>query len=87
MDAKNKVFKIDMRTRSIVQIGDLNIERGALTVREEGAAMGVTTDGMVRLFWRQGGGLWICELGGEGLAMGKRQKTNLRGVWEDAGGG
>jgi hypothetical protein len=45
-----------MRERSVVQIGDLNMERGALTVREEPAAIGVTADGRVRLFWRQGGG-------------------------------
>jgi len=87
MDMKNKVFRIDMRTRSIVQIEDLNRERGALTVPEEGAAMGVTADGTVRLFWRQGGGLWVCELGREGFAGGRRQKTNLRIVYEDAGGG
>jgi hypothetical protein len=87
MDAKNKVFKIDLSARSVVQIGDLNLERGALAVREEPAAMGVTAEGKVRIFWRQGGGLWVCALGGEGLAMGKMEKMNLRGVWEDAGGG
>jgi len=86
MDAKNKVFKVDMRARSVMQIGDLTMERGALTVREESATIGVTPDGSVRVFWRQGEGLWVCELGGERLLEGKKQKTNLRAVWEDAGG-
>jgi hypothetical protein len=62
MDWKNKVFKIDWRARSVVQIGDLNMERGALSVNEEPAAMGVTAEGKVKVFWRQGGGLWIYEL-------------------------
>ena len=84
MDWKNKVFKIDLRARRVVQIGDLNMERGALLVKEEPAAMGVTAEGKVKVFWRQGGGLWICELGGEGIAV---RKENLRGLWEDAGGG
>jgi hypothetical protein len=84
MDWKNKVFKIDLRVRSVVQIGDLNMERGVLSVREEPAAMGVTAEGKVKVFWRQGGSLWIYELGG--IAARKR-KENLRGLWEDAGGG
>jgi hypothetical protein len=84
MDFKNKIFKVDMRARSVVQIGEVNMERGALTVREEPAAMGVTGDGRVRLFWRQGGGLWICALReGDGR---KKEMVNLRGVWEDAAG-
>jgi hypothetical protein len=87
MDFKNKVFKVDMRERSVVQIGDLNMERGALTVREEPAAMGVTADGKVRLFWRQGGGLWVCCLRVEGREGQRKEMVNLRGVWEDAGGG
>jgi hypothetical protein len=87
MDWKNKVFKIDMRARSVVQIGDLNMERGWLSVKEEPAAMGVTVEGKVKVFWRQGGGLWICELEGEEIAAVKREKENLRGLWEDAGGG
>jgi hypothetical protein len=86
MDWKNKVFEIDLRARSVVQIGDLNMERGALSVKEEPAAMGVTAEGKVKVFWRQGGGLWICELGGEGIAARKKEKENLRGLWEDAGG-
>jgi hypothetical protein len=86
MDWKNKVFKIDLRARSVVQIGDLNRERGALSVKEEPAAMGVTAEGKVRAFWRQGGGLWIYELGEEGIAA-RKEKQNLRGLWEDAGGG
>lgn len=84
MDFKNRVFKIDIRARSVVLIGDLNMERGALTVKEETAAMGVTADGRVRLFWRQGGGLWVCTLGEDGR---RKEKVNFRGVWEDAGGG
>jgi hypothetical protein len=85
MDWKNKVFRIDLHERSVVQIGDLNMERGALSVKEEPAAMGVTAEGKLRVFWRQGGGLWIYELGEEGIAA--RKKENLRGLWEDAGGG
>lgn len=85
MDFKNKVFKIDLRSQSVVQIADLNIERGALMVREEPATMSVTAEGKVRVFWRQGGGLWVCVLGGE--PDWRREKFNLRGVWEDAGGG
>lgn len=87
MDFKNRVSKVDMRERSVVPIGDLNMERGALTVREEPAAMGVTADGKVRLFWRQGGGLWVCVLSGEGGEGRRKEMVNLRGVWEDAGGG
>jgi hypothetical protein len=87
MDMKNKVFKIDLRTRIVVQIADVNMERGALSVREEPAAMGATAEGKVRLFWRQGGGLWVCELGGEGIAAGKKEKKNFKGTWQDAGGG
>lgn len=86
MDVKNKVFKVDMCGRSVLQIADLNMERGALSVRDEAATIGVTMDGTVRLFWRQGGGLWIRTIR-EGFAKGSGQKTNLRGVWEDAGGG
>jgi hypothetical protein len=86
MDAKNKVFKIDMRARSVFQIADINLDRGALSVRDEAASIGATADGTIRLFWRQGGGLWICTIK-EGFARGSWQKTNLRGVWEDAGGG
>jgi len=84
MDWKNKVFKIDLCARTVVQIGDLNRERGALSVNEGPAAMGVTAEGKVKVFWRQGGGLWIYELGGEGISA---KKENLRGLWEDAGGG
>jgi hypothetical protein len=84
MDFKDKVFRIDMRARSVVQIADLHMERGALKVQEEVAAMGVTPEGRVRVFWRQGGGLWVCALA-EGSQRG--EKANLRGVWEDAGGG
>lgn len=86
MDVKNKVFKVDMRARSILQIADLNMERGALSVRDEAAAIGTSADGTIRLFWRQGGGLWIRAIG-ERFATGSGQKMNLRGVWEDAGGG
>jgi hypothetical protein len=86
MDVKNKVFKVDMRSRSILQIADLNMERGALSVRDEAAAIGTSADGTIRLFWRQGGGLWIRAIG-ERFATGSGQKMNLRGVWEDAGGG
>jgi hypothetical protein len=86
MDVKNKVFKIDLRARKIAQIGDLNMERGALTVREAPAAIGVTLEGKVQLFWRQGSGLWVCTLRGEG-AVGMKEKKNLRALWEDAGGG
>jgi hypothetical protein len=87
MDFKNRIFKIDIRERSVVPIGDLNMERGALTVKEEPAAMGVTADGQVRLFWRQGSGLWVCMLREEGGEGRKKEMVNLRGVWEDAGGG
>lgn len=86
MDVKNKVFRIDLRARSVVQIADVNMERGALTVREEPAAIGVTAEGKVRLFWRQGGGLWIYWLG-DGTTAGRHEKTNLRAIWEDAGVG
>jgi hypothetical protein len=87
MDWKTKVFKIDLRARSVVQIGDLNMERDTLSVKEETAAMGVTAEGKVRVFWRRGGGLWIYELGGEGIPARKKEKENLRGLWEDARGG
>jgi hypothetical protein len=85
MDFKNRIFKIDIRARSVVPIGDLIMERGALAVKEEPATMGVTADGTVRLFWRQGAGLWVCALReGDGR---RKEKVNLRVLWEDAGGG
>jgi hypothetical protein len=91
MDFRNRVFRIDMRARSVAAVADLHLERGALTVREEGAAMGVTGEGVVRVFWRRGGGLWVCRVGVGGAggkgAEGVKEVLNLRGVWEDAGGG
>jgi hypothetical protein len=83
LDFRNRLFRIDMRARSVVHVGDLYLERGALNVREERAAMGVTGDGAVRIFWRRGGGLLVCTVW-EG---GKKEVVNLRCVWEDAGGG
>lgn len=83
MDFRNRLFRIDIRARSLELIRDLNFERGALTVREDPAAIGVTAEGAIRIFWRRGGGLWVCSVGAEG----KNEVLNLRGVWEDAGGG
>jgi hypothetical protein len=80
MDAKNKVYKVDVQSRSATLVVDLNLERGALRVHEEPAAICVDPDGKVRVFWRQAAGLWMCTVG-EG---GKKERKNLRGIWEDA---
>jgi hypothetical protein len=86
LDFRNRLFRVDIRARSVVPVGDLHLERGALAPREEPAAMGVTGDGAVRIFWRRGGGLWVCTVW-DGGGKGGKEVVNLRGVWEDAGGG
>jgi hypothetical protein len=80
MDAKNKIYKVDVQSRSATQIGDLNLERGALRVHEEPAAICAGPDGNVRVFWRQAAGLWLCTVG-EGV---KKERRNLRYIWADA---
>jgi hypothetical protein len=79
MDAKNKLFQVNLQSRGVTMIADLNMERGALHVTEEAAAIGVNQDGQVKVFWRQGPGLWLIEVGDGG----KTRKRNLRGVWDD----
>ena len=83
MDVKNKIHKVDMRTRRIQQVADVNTNRGALRPSEEHAILGATADGHLRVFWRQGAGLWALEVR-EGSSSTKR---NLRPVWLDAMGG
>jgi hypothetical protein len=79
MDAKNKLHQINLQSRGVTAIADLNLERGALNMHEENAAIGVNQDGQVKVFWRQGPGLWLVEIGDGGRVS----KRNLRGVWDD----
>jgi hypothetical protein len=83
LDFRDRLYCIDMRARSVACIADLHLERGQLAVREEVAAVGVTAEGVVRVFWRRGSGLWVCTVNGQG----KKEVVNFRGLWEDAGGG
>jgi len=82
LDARNKVHRVDLRTQSIQQVADLHTARGALKPQEEAAALAVTAEGHLRVFWRQGAGLWLVDAG-ERVAP---QKTNLRDIWLDAVG-
>lgn len=82
MDARNKVFQVNLQAQSIKLISDLNTTRGALKPQEESAALSVSADGQLRVFWRQGPGLWCVDVR-ERIAP---QKTNLRSIWEDVVG-
>ncbi|KAK3941892.1 hypothetical protein QBC46DRAFT_310306 [Diplogelasinospora grovesii] len=82
MDATNRIFRVDMSSRRIDPVADLDTVRGALKVSEEPAALGATVDGRLRVFWRQGPGLWCLEIrNGEALYNSRR---NLRGLWQEA---
>jgi hypothetical protein len=71
---------VDLQSRAVTLTADLRLERGALNVSEEPAAICASPEGRVRVFWRQGPGLWVCEIS-EYKTL---QKRNLRGVWDDA---
>jgi len=83
MDVQNKIYQADLRARRLQLVADVNTSRGALRPSEEHAILGVTADGKVKVFWRQGPGLYSLEIR-EGSSPVKR---NLRGVWHDAMGG
>jgi len=83
MDVQNKIYRVDLRARRLQLLADVNTSRGALRPAEEHAILGATTDGKVRVFWRQGPGLYSLDVR-EGSSPIKR---NLRGVWHDAMGG
>ncbi len=83
MDVKNKIFRVDMRSRRIQPFADVNTNRGALKPAEEHAILGATADGRLQVFWRQGPGLWSLEVR-EGSS---NTKKNLRAVWLEAVGG
>ena len=83
MDVQNKIYRVDLRTRHLHLLADVNTSRGALRPAEEPAILSATADGKVKVFWRQGAGLWSLEVR-EGSSPAKR---NLRGVWHDSVGG
>ncbi|KAH8671348.1 hypothetical protein BX600DRAFT_246753 [Xylariales sp. PMI_506] len=82
LDARNKIFRVDLQSQSFRQIADLHTTRGALKPQEEPAALSVTADGQLRVFWRQGPGLWCVDVR-ERVAP---QKKNLREIWLEAVG-
>ncbi|KAI1862629.1 uncharacterized protein JN550_010154 [Neoarthrinium moseri] len=82
MDVRNRVFQVDLQLQSLRQIADLNTMRGALKPQEEAAALSITPDGLLRVFWRQAQDLWCVEIK-EHLMP---QKKNLRDIWVEAVG-
>jgi hypothetical protein len=80
MDSKNKVYKVDLRRRSLQCWGDLSSERGRLDPKEENAVIAVPERNRVHVFWRQGSGLWFVEI--KNGRKGNRQ--NLRWLYDAA---
>jgi hypothetical protein len=75
---------VAVAAQSLRVVADLNTVRGALRPQEEPAALSVAPDGhTVRVFWRQGPGLWCVDVR-ERLTP---QKRNLREIWLEAVGG
>ncbi|KAI1336877.1 hypothetical protein F5Y15DRAFT_418445 [Xylariaceae sp. FL0016] len=85
LDQRNRVFLVDLRTRNVRQISDLNTIRGSLKPQEEPAAMTVTSEGQLRVFWRQASGLWCVDV--DTRERLPPQKKNLRPIWMEAIGG
>jgi hypothetical protein len=79
MDVNNKIFGVDLSTRRMTMIADINTSRGLLKVPEEPAVLGATAEGQLRVFWRQGPGLWCFNVLGDRADT----KENLRSIWEE----
>lgn len=80
MDSKNKVYKVDLRRRSLQYWADLSSERGRLDPKEENAVIAIPEGNRARVFWRQGSGLWFVEV--KNGRKGNRQ--NLRWLYDAA---
>ncbi|KAI5922068.1 hypothetical protein F4810DRAFT_721593 [Camillea tinctor] len=98
LDHRSRIFRADLRARTTRLVADLGALRGSLRPREEPAGLAVDGE-VVRVFWRQGPGLWCAEVdvaastttaerdGKGGARMTKaKTKTNLRRIWMEAVG-
>jgi hypothetical protein len=82
MDARNKIFQVNLQSQNVRLIADLHTTRGALKPQEEPAILSVSADGQLRVFWRQGPGLYCVDV----REKVEPQRTNLRNIWLDAVG-
>ncbi|KAI8633817.1 hypothetical protein F5Y19DRAFT_471071 [Xylariaceae sp. FL1651] len=86
-DQRNRVLCADLQSQSARVIADLNALRGALKPQEEPAVIGVSESGRLRVFWRQGTGLYVVELDIRGGVSRPLEKEDISWRWFDAIGG
>ncbi|TGJ88701.1 hypothetical protein E0Z10_g123 [Xylaria hypoxylon] len=86
LDQRNRVLCADLQAQNVRVIADLNTPRGALKPQEEPAVMGISESGRLRVFWRQGAGLYVVEIETrERMGIGRYlDKEDVSWRWFDA---
>ncbi|KAI0413832.1 hypothetical protein F5X98DRAFT_390426 [Xylaria grammica] len=86
LDQRNRVLYADLQAQNVRVIADLGALRGALKPQEEPAAMGISDSGRLKVFWRQGAGLYVVEIEArERMGFGRySDKEDVSWRWFDA---
>jgi WD40 repeat protein len=81
LTATNKLYHVDLKTETAELLCDVSNQRARLSPREEAAALGMSSQGVIYIAWKEGARLHLIEIDGGGR---QTNKMDLRQLYEAA---